>query len=74
MKFFSYDPDDGFEVHETEEEAKMCAQKTIDRYRDDATDGWSEEVEYVCWGELRQQAVEIPINDHSCDYKLVDAI
>jgi hypothetical protein len=74
MKFFSYDPDDGFLLHETEQKAKQHAQKLIDSYRDDAPEGWPDEVEEACWGELRQQAVEIPIDDHSCDYKLVDAI
>ena len=79
MKFFSYDPDDGFELHATEEDAKTRAQNAIDMYRDDAAEGWAEEVDGVCWGELRQAAAEIKIDAvnnydiESCDYKLTDA-
>ena len=79
MKFFSYDPEDSFQLHATEDEAKTRAQNAIDLYRDDASDGWAEEVDEVCWGELRQSAMEIeiePVNNHdieSCDYKLADA-
>ena len=79
MKFFSYDPEAGFQLHSTEDKAKTRAQNAIDLYRDDAAEGWAEEVEGVCWGELRQAAMEIeiePVNNHdteSCDYKLADA-
>lgn len=79
MKFFSYDPDDGFELHATEDEAKARAQAAIDLYRDDAADGWPEEVDGVCWGALQQRAIEAnkrPNTEHesaSCDYQLADA-
>jgi len=78
-KFFSYDPEDGFQLHATEDEAKERAQNAIDLYRDDAAEGWAEEVEGVCWGNVRQNVVEINIatpNNHdeeSCDYNLADA-
>lgn len=79
MKFFSYDPDDGFKLHATEDEAKTRAQSAIDLYRDDAAEEWAEAVEDVCWGNVRQNVVEIniaPPNNHdgeSYDYNLVDA-
>ena len=41
MKFFSYDPEDGFQLHATEDEAKTRAQSAIDLYRDDAAEGWA---------------------------------
>jgi hypothetical protein len=73
-KFFSYYPDDGFELHETEDEAKARAQYAIDMYRDDAMEGWAEEVDSVCWGELREYAKEIDTTAEcgadSCDFRL----
>jgi hypothetical protein len=78
MKFFSYDPDDGFQLHATEGEAKTRAQNAIDLYRDNAAKGWAEGVEGVCWGNVRQLVVEINIApknnyDDPCDYNLADA-
>jgi len=78
-KFFSYDPEDGFQLHATEDKAKERAQNAIDLYRDDAAEGWAEAVEGICWGNVRQNVVEINIaqtNNHdeeSCDYNLADA-
>ena len=78
MKFFSYDPDDGFELHDSEEEAKECAQNAIDLYRDDAAERWAEGVERVCWGNVRQNVVEVniaPTNKHGEEaqgYNLAD--
>ena len=76
-KFFSYDPEDGFQLHDLEDEAKERAQKAIDLYRDDAAEGWPEEVEGVCWGNVRQNVVEINHDEESyvafCDYNLADA-
>lgn len=51
--YFSYDPDCGFEQHDTAEEARKAAETALDHYRDQAADGWSEEVESICWGEIR---------------------
>ena len=55
-KFFSYCPDEGFETHNTAEEAKKAADDSIDSFRDNAEDGWSEEVDQVCWGEVKEQS------------------
>lgn len=55
-KYFSYDQECGFEWHETEEEAIQAAQDYIDDYRSNAGDGWSEAVESVCWGLIKQVA------------------
>jgi len=86
MKYFSYDSDSGFEIHETEEEAIKSANDAIDYYRDNASEGWSEEVDTVCWGEIKQKSSMFdlkpltdelrselnidPICDMYCDYKL----
>lgn len=45
--WFSYDPNDGFEEHDTREEAQSAAIECIPHYLDEV---WDEEVERVCWG------------------------
>jgi hypothetical protein len=52
-RFFSWDPEGGdFETHDTEEAARDAALSLIDSYLDGDT-GWAEEIEDVCWGEIR---------------------
>ena len=82
MKYFSYSPNLGFELHETAEKARKYAQEDLDWMRHDAGDGWSEEVEHLCWGEVNQMAMQqepIPVAedddqdfDFYIDYKLED--
>ena len=80
-KFFSFDPDDGFETHDTEAEAKARALGAIDLCRDNAGDpdtGWPESVDGICWGEIRQRTVERDTTAETgqdfetCDYDLVN--
>ena len=59
--YFSYGSEFSFECHKTAEEAIAAAEAAIDDYRGDACDGWSEEVESICWGVIIQQV---------CDYEL----
>lgn len=56
-KYFCYDPDTGFDTYETPEQAKEAAEVAIDYYRDNADEGWNEEVCGVCWGEIKQHTV-----------------
>lgn len=57
--FFSWDPNgDGFETHFTEEEAKAAAQSALDAEADQASEGWSENVEEICWGKLHGSVFE----------------
>jgi hypothetical protein len=84
-RFFSYDPDNGFETHQTLEQAKSAAGKCLGSYRDDAHEGWADEVTGICWGEIKQIIAETerrprtdedncdPDLDEFVDYKLVDA-
>jgi hypothetical protein len=59
MQWFSYDPEDGLETHDTPEQAKAAAEKSLDEYRDNAAgDGWYENVEMICWGAVHGQVVE----------------
>lgn len=57
-KYFSYDQDQGFELHATAEEAKKAAEDALDFERCEASEGWSDYVEGICWGELKQMTVE----------------
>jgi hypothetical protein len=57
--WFSYDPGDGFETHDTEQAARERAEKSLDYYKDDApSDGWNEEVTGICWGKVAQKVAE----------------
>ena len=54
MKYFSYYPNDGFIFHETEKEAKAECEKAFGYAKDEAgCDGWGENVDDICWGEIR---------------------
>lgn len=55
-KYFAYESDFGFETFETDELAREAAEGAIDRYREDADDGWDDNVANVCWGVIAQQA------------------
>jgi len=70
MKFFAYDPDTGFELFETANEAESHAQDAIDMYREEASEGWPEAVDGVCWGELKQRSEMLTLN--ACDEEDID--
>lgn len=56
-KYYGYCPDSGFETFETENEAIRYAQDSIDYYRNCASEGWDENVNFVSWGEIKQTVV-----------------
>lgn len=77
MKFFSYDPEDGFSFHTSEAEAKKAAEDSLECYRDVCSEGWPEEVESVCWGTVQEIAGMTNKRvdpsghfDYLCDYEL----
>ena len=57
-KYFSYYPEGGFELHNSAEEAKKSAEDALDTEREYACEGWSEYVDKICWGEVRQHVAE----------------
>lgn len=71
--FFAYSSDHGFETYKTAPEAKDAAGNMIDDF---LFDGWDEEVNSVCWGEVKGNAVmankkpapEGSAFDYICDY------
>ncbi|HEJ7283073.1 TPA: hypothetical protein SMF87_004525 [Serratia marcescens] len=82
--YFAYSDDAGYEEFETAEEAKDRALAEIDLYREDAFDGWPDEIDSVCWGIIVQRAKgfdqqDIPTDDpnhtyQTCDYRLEPVI
>lgn len=52
-RYFSYCNDCGFDTHATAAEAETSADEHLDHYRDDAPDGWSDDVTAICWGEIK---------------------
>ena len=71
MLYFSFG-EDGFKTHETPEAAEAAANAEIEWFRADASDGWPEAVERVCWGEIRQHAAvvstEEACSEEACEY------
>lgn len=84
--YFSYCPENGFEFHDTEDEARKRGEQNFEAFEDDACSyGWGENVGDVCWGQVRQRVVEVSRRtadpeqgdstqfDEIVDYKLQDA-
>lgn len=58
-RFFSYDDQDQFRLHDTLAEAKSAAEKALEYCRDEAwIEGWPDSVDEICYGELRGHVVE----------------
>jgi|GEM_PF-1117073 len=54
--FFAYGGECGYEEFKTAEEAREFADEEIASYREQACDGWSDEVRGVVWGIVMQRA------------------
>ncbi|MDW2634805.1 hypothetical protein RYZ90_13210 [Citrobacter portucalensis] len=84
VTYFAFAPEYGFDYFANKQDAIDTAQAEIDAYRDDAFDGWDEDVRRVSWGIVIQQAdgvdaegVHISDSRHTyqtCDYQLVDMV
>lgn len=85
--YFSYGTEHSFNWHQTAQEAKENAEAMIDDYRGDACDGWSEEVDSICWGIIIQTSTKVdehprtdddrhiaPYIDTVCDYALLPTL
>ena len=77
--YFSYCNCNGYEMHETKQEAIDRAQSSIDEACETAEDGWPDDIEQVCWGIIMQSAAQANFRetpegtfDFHCDYVLVD--
>lgn len=56
--FFCYDPQEGFQLFDSAEDAKKSAQEALEYERQEACEGWSDEVDKICWGQLTQCVAE----------------
>ncbi|EMD4022574.1 TPA: hypothetical protein ACQ7WR_002116 [Escherichia coli] len=84
ITYFAYSPDYGFDYFKDKQSAIDTAQDEIDAYREDAEDGWSEDVQRVSWGVVVQQAQGVDAHGlhtsdsqhtyQTCNYRLVDAV
>ena len=55
--WFSYNPiDQDFVLHKSENAAREEAEGLLQLERDNASEGWSEEVDSICWGEVKNIA------------------
>ncbi|OCL28203.1 hypothetical protein BA196_17825 [Klebsiella pneumoniae] len=84
VTYFAYSPEYGFDYFKDKQSAIDTAQAEIDAYRDDADDGWSEDVQRVSWGIVIQQAQGFDAQGlhtsdsrhtyQTCNYRLVDSV
>ena len=84
--FFAYGSECGYEEFDTAEEATEFAEAEIADFRDQACDGWSDEVGSVVWGIVMQRASMTglrPVSENDnvpshieewCDYTLLPAV
>lgn len=84
--FFSYDSSCSYEEHDTADKAAAYAEDSISEYRDNAPDGWSDEVGSVVWGVILQRATMTglrPVTEDDnvapdieewCDYTLLPGL
>jgi hypothetical protein len=56
--YFSYNFEDGFEFHNSEKEAKDRAESCLELERDEASEGWAEEVDQTCWGKVSEKVIQ----------------
>lgn len=60
LRFFSYTPGNiGIDLHDTLDAAWATAEHALDDCRDDAPDGWSDEVEGICYGVVLGRVVKV---------------
>lgn len=78
--FFSYDPDGfGIEFHDTEDAARKAADSALEQERDNASEGWGENVTQICFGVVlgrvtetsRRPATEGKDYDEEVEYELL---
>nr|WP_309224025.1 hypothetical protein [Klebsiella variicola] len=84
VTYFAYSPEYGFDYFKDKQSAIDTALAEIDAYREDADDGWSEDVQRVSWGIVIQQAQGFDAQGlhtsdsrhtyQTCNYRLVDSV
>lgn len=76
--YFSYEPNgDGLTLHKTAKQARDAAEGALDAERDEAQEGWAENVSEICWGRIEGRATLIsehkkrPDEAHECEVTAV---
>ena len=61
-----YWSDDGEDVyfHDTADEAIAKCEEALEWHRDNASEGWPEEIENICWGKVLGHVVESERREH----------
>ncbi len=60
-RFFSCGPDNGTETHASAKAAKESAEESLQYFREESGDGWSEEAGNVFWGEIVQHSTQCDV-------------
>lgn len=55
--WYAYDPEEGFEFFDTEDEARKWAEEAMEHYHDTASDGWPDNIAALQWGEVLPRQV-----------------
>lgn len=68
--WWSFDPEDGFQTHPSEEEAKKRAEDAFEASREDGV--WAENVEEICYGKVTAIVTEISHKGETYDFGFRD--
>ena len=78
MKQFAAYDGDTHEMFATEAEAIAFCEGALERYRDEASDGWPEETERIYYSEIKGRVVEVSRRercpDETCDGECGDDV
>ena len=71
-KYFSYSDIDGFEAHNSIDEAMLATQEMLYEAAENAAENgeWDDEIESICYGEIFACATET-IKDGASEYSLL---
>jgi len=64
--YFVHDPNGyGFQLYDSEDDAKEMAEEILAMERDDALNEgeWSDDISYVCWGKVIEKAITLDIDE-----------
>lgn len=70
MKYFCYDPEDGFSYFNNRKDAIAKANKFLDFYRNQASDGWSENADGIKVGIITHETEEYVASTRPDDSEL----
>jgi hypothetical protein len=65
-KRFFVDTGAGIEYCETQSQAIALAEQAIEHWREQCDPEWPDEVDSVCWGEVKGESVPVALQDGEC--------